>query len=109
MEGLFLQWQTSQFILILCLYKKCQNSRSTSVSENNSKKFVLPAGKYSYPFQFQLPPNLPSSYEGEFGYVRYYVKAVITKPWRLDYVTKTAFSVLSALDLNAVPEANVRF
>lgn len=71
------------------------------------KKFVLPAGKYSYPFRFQLPPSLPSSYEGEYGYVRYYIKAAIIKPWRMDHVTKTAFTVSSVLDLNSLPQASV--
>lgn len=32
---------------------------------------TLPPGSHRMPFQFQLPPQLPSSYEGEYGYVRY--------------------------------------
>ena len=38
---------------------------------------VLPAGQYVYPFQFQLPQLLPSSYEGGVGHVRYQLKATI--------------------------------
>lgn len=75
-------------------------------NERNSKKFVLPAGKYNYPFRFQLPPFLPSSFEGEYGHIRYYIKAAIMKPWRMNHVTKTAFTVSSILDLNSIPEAN---
>ncbi|XP_052099690.1 arrestin domain-containing protein 3-like [Mytilus californianus] len=81
----------------------------TAVLKNHEKcgtKFVLPAGKYSYPFRFQLPSSLPSSYEGEYGYVRYYVKAAIMKPWRIDHVAKTAFTVSSVLDLNSLPQAS---
>ncbi|XP_076102113.1 arrestin domain-containing protein 3-like [Mytilus galloprovincialis] len=81
----------------------------TTVLKNHDKcgkKFVLPAGKYSYPFRFQLPSSLPSSYEGEYGYVRYYIKAAIIKPWRMDHVTKTAFTVSSVLDLNSLPQAS---
>lgn len=73
----------------------------------NQKKIILPPGKYSYPFQFQLPPNLPSSFEGQHGYIRYWVKATIEKPWSYEHVTKTAFSVISALDLNSLPDASV--
>ncbi|KAK3097174.1 hypothetical protein FSP39_007115 [Pinctada imbricata] len=75
-------------------------------SEEHNKRIILPPGKYSYPFQFQLPPNLPSSFEGQYGYVRYWVKATVEKPWSFDHVTKTAFSVISALDLNSLPDAN---
>lgn len=67
----------------------------------------MPTGKYSYPFQFQLPPNLPTSFEGEYGHVRYWVRASIEKPWKFDHMTKKAFTVVSALDLNSLPEANV--
>jgi len=74
-----------------------------------SNKFVLPAGNYSYPFQFQLPPNLPSSFEGYYGHVRYWVRGTIDKPWNFDHMTKTPFTVVSALDLNSLPEANVSY
>lgn len=32
---------------------------------------LLPAGKHSIRFSFRLPTNLPSSFEGDYGYVRY--------------------------------------
>ena len=60
-----------------------------------------------FPFNFVLPPDLPSSYEGGTGYVRYHVKAVIDKPWKFDHTTKQAFTVISILDLNTDPNAQV--
>lgn len=69
---------------------------------------ILPAGSYSYPFQFKLPTNLPSSFEGVIGYVRYTMTAVIDKPWKFDHTTKAPFTVLSILDLNLEPNASVR-
>lgn len=38
---------------------------------------LLPEGVHSMPFSFQLPTNLPSTYEGDYGYVRYKVCACI--------------------------------
>lgn len=68
----------------------------------------LAQGEYSYPFQCQLPPTLPSSFEGEFGHIRYTVKAVMDRPWKFDSDAKAAFTVVAPLDLNTVPQAKVR-
>lgn len=69
----------------------------------------LPAGHYEYPFQFQLPASLPSSFEGAHGNVRYFLKSTIDKPWKFDHVTKRPFTIISNMDLNLVPAASVRF
>lgn len=43
---------------------------------------LLP-GNYSFPFQFPLPPHsLPTSFEGPYGSVRYWLQAVVDRPWR---------------------------
>jgi hypothetical protein len=67
----------------------------------------LPAGQHVYPFSFQLPPNLPSSFEGGTGHVRYSIKGTIDKPWKFDHTTKRPLTVLASLDLNTQPNAEV--
>ena len=67
----------------------------------------LPPGQHVYPFTFQLPPNLPSSFEGGEGFVRYSIKGTIDKPWKFDHDTKRLFTVTSPLDLNEYPTAAV--
>lgn len=68
-----------------------------------------PEGVHTYPFTLPLDESLPSSFEGKYGYVRYLCKATIEKPWKFDHDTKTAFTVLSQLDLNYEPaELRVR-
>ncbi|KAK6179417.1 hypothetical protein SNE40_011782 [Patella caerulea] len=66
---------------------------------------VLPAGQYTYPFQFQLPSNIPSSFEGQYGHIRYYIKVMIEKPWRCDYTCQKVYTVICPLDLNRDPAA----
>ncbi|XP_052795426.1 arrestin domain-containing protein 3-like isoform X2 [Mya arenaria] len=73
---------------------------------DGEEKCYLPAGRYSYPFQCQLPGRLPCSFEGEYGYVRYWVKAAIHKGRQIVQKTSVPFSVLSPLDLNGVPDSN---
>lgn len=63
-------------------------------------KIVLSEGEHCYPFTTTLPPKLPSSFEGEFGHIRYTVKVVIDRPWKFDHEIKSAFTVISPVDLN---------
>ncbi|KAI9138523.1 hypothetical protein BKA69DRAFT_1169012, partial [Paraphysoderma sedebokerense] len=58
----------------------------------------MPAGMYQFPFQFQLPPDLESSFQGDHGYIRYQVKAFFDRPWRFDYNHVHPFTVLKPLD-----------
>ncbi|CAI4230406.1 unnamed protein product [Auanema sp. JU1783] len=38
----------------------------------------IPVGKHQFPLQIQLPDHLPSSYESQFGTVRYQVKVTLS-------------------------------
>lgn len=67
----------------------------------------LPAGTHSYPFTCALPPTLPSSFEGEFGHVRYTIKVTLDRPWKFDQDMKMAFTVISPVDLNVNPRVKV--
>ncbi|XP_078330339.1 arrestin domain-containing protein 17-like [Crassostrea virginica] len=69
-------------------------------------EYILPPGQHYFPFSFILPPGLPSSFEGEYGQVRYLVRGTIDRPWRFDDHCVRAFTVLSPLDLNHQPMAN---
>lgn len=35
---------------------------------------------YAFPFQFTVPPSIPSSFKGKFGSIEYYIKAVLHQP-----------------------------
>lgn len=59
---------------------------------------TLTAGRKELPFTFELPKTCPTSFEGDFGHIRYSCRAIIDRPW--DHVTKKAFTVIFVRDLN---------
>ncbi|XP_058825942.1 arrestin domain-containing protein 17 [Topomyia yanbarensis] len=75
----------------------------------NSNEIELPAGTHSYPFTCALPPTLPSSFEGEWGFVRYTIKVTLDRPWKFDQDLKMAFTVVSPVDLNQNPRVKDPF
>ncbi|XP_056428871.1 arrestin domain-containing protein 2 isoform X2 [Hyla sarda] len=67
---------------------------------DNGTLNVLPAGKHEFPFTFQLPENLVTSFEGKHGCVRYWVKAKLHRPWSTVKKTKKDFTVIEPIDIN---------
>ncbi|XP_063627196.1 arrestin domain-containing protein 17-like [Cydia splendana] len=60
-------------------------------------------GKHEYPFNFPLPANCPSSFEGQHGHIRYEIKAVVDRAFKTDQEKKVRLRVIAPLDLNADP------
>lgn len=71
----------------------------------NSGETELAPGAHTYPFTCALPPSLPSSFEGEYGHVRYTIKVTLDRPWKFDQDSKMAFTVISPVDLNLMEKA----
>ncbi|CAH1406990.1 unnamed protein product [Nezara viridula] len=61
-------------------------------------------GKHVFPFSFTLPAQLPPSFAGRYGYVRYYCEAALLR-WRLRDSRRAYFSVTNLADLNQEPKA----
>ena len=75
-----------------------------------STDLYLEAGDYSYPFQIMLPPNLPTSFEHEYGQIRYSISATIDIPWAFDKHTVKSFTVINVCDLNLLgPQLRIPF
>lgn len=69
---------------------------------------VLAAGEYSFPFEFRIPEdNLPTTFEGKHGCVKYWLKAIIDRPWKEDKTVMEALNVVERIDVNQ-PEFLVR-
>lgn len=66
----------------------------------NIGSLEIPAGLHTYKFACALPAQLPTSFEGTYGQIRYTMNVVLERPWKFDQTYKVAFTVLKELDLN---------
>ena len=68
---------------------------------------TITAGVHQYQFSFDLPKgHLPSSYEGKYGAIRYWVQLQIERSW-FSVDRHKAITVLDNININT-PELNVR-
>ncbi|XP_065604737.1 arrestin domain-containing protein 2 isoform X1 [Cyrtonyx montezumae] len=67
---------------------------------DNGEVTVLQAGRHEFPFTFQLPETLATSFEGKHGSVRYWVKAKLHRPWATVKKVKKEFTVIDPIDIN---------
>lgn len=80
-----------------------------SVSVISDGTSDLAVGNHSFDFTLNLPNNLPSSLEGNHGYVRYTAKVILKRKYKIDLCYKISFTVLSHTDLNINPQMSVIF
>ncbi|XP_037923676.1 arrestin domain-containing protein 1-like isoform X2 [Hermetia illucens] len=71
------------------------------LGSEESKPFTLSSGVHSFPFQFLLPENLPSSLKTEFGRISYDILLTVVNPLALNHVCIKSIRVNYALDLNS--------
>lgn len=69
---------------------------------------MLQPGTYNYAFQCNLPIGLPTSVEGDHGYIRYSVILTLDRPLWSDQDFKEQFTVINPLNLNVQPTLRVR-
>ncbi|KAL4233432.1 Arrestin domain-containing protein 1 [Mactra antiquata] len=75
--------------------------------DKDSNDDLLHSGSHYFPFEFSLPPKLPSSFKGKHGRLRYYVRMTITTPGGPHHERTSKFAVISNLDLNKEPDASL--
>uniref|UniRef100_A0A182Q197 Arrestin C-terminal-like domain-containing protein n=1 Tax=Anopheles farauti TaxID=69004 RepID=A0A182Q197_9DIPT len=70
-------------------------------SQHSGTPTELPAGEHIYEFACDLPPHLPTSFEGSYGHCRYTAQVVMDRPWKFNLTYRVGFTVIQPLDLNA--------
>ncbi|KAL7750853.1 hypothetical protein RI367_003812 [Sorochytrium milnesiophthora] len=96
--------QTTTYHATLNIFDMVMNfwgSPDTGVSVPGS---TLPPGEYVFPYAFNLPLGIPSSFEegGSSGHIRYKLKGIIDIPFGTDYETITLLVVNAPLSLNRI-------
>ncbi|XP_071483476.1 arrestin domain-containing protein 3-like [Diadema antillarum] len=90
-------WKIPYFKQEIILRGEGKNNKAAS-------RMKLPMGDHRFPFQFQLPmQSMPPPFEGTVGYVRYYIKTTIDRPWKFDHKVHRFFSIWTVKDLNLMP------
>ncbi|XP_038628568.1 arrestin domain-containing protein 2 [Tachyglossus aculeatus] len=86
--------------------------RDTLLDADTGDTTVLQPGRHEFPFSFQLPETLVTSFEGKHGNVRYCVKAKLHRPWATAKRAKKEFTVIEPIDINTpallAPQAGVK-
>lgn len=70
---------------------------------NIDKPISISPGVYTYPFESNLPTNLPTSCEGKYGFIRYFASVHIVRPSLPIQIQTVPFTVIKPYNLNAVP------
>lgn len=65
---------------------------------------TLARGTHKFEFSFQLPSELPASFETSHGHINYHIETGLDSPWGFDEKFKTEFTVVRCDDLNLSPE-----
>ncbi|KAI9008399.1 hypothetical protein BC832DRAFT_423010 [Gaertneriomyces semiglobifer] len=88
---------TSQNVSTMTLFKEIQTFIGSAVPSDPAVSVA--AGEQRFPFAFRVPPSqLPASFEGPYGRVRYEVAAVCARPHHLNKLTFLNLTVPSTTD-----------
>lgn len=79
------------------------------LGSNQSTEINLFAGVHTYPFEFILPKEIPSTFKGKFGYVRYTIKAALKFKRKFEQEVEIEFIVITNVDLDRIPGSKVGF
>lgn len=74
-----------------------------SCSHIVSDSTTVATGVYTYPFEIDLPDNLPTSCESKYGFIRYLASVNIIRPKQPVQTQTIAFTVIKPHNLNASP------
>jgi hypothetical protein len=74
-----------------------------NIPNSGSAELYLDAGELALPFEIPIPGAMPTSFEHEYGRIRYVLHAIIHIPWSFDRYTSKLITVINQLNLNATP------
>lgn len=92
----------------MCFLKIKKQQKSYSLPLFLSDKVeIVPSGTHDYSFMCTLPPDLPSSFIGSFGNIKYKANVVICISLWPDKKFSEKFTVFKPVNLNDFPSLQV--
>ncbi|XP_071487793.1 arrestin domain-containing protein 3-like [Diadema antillarum] len=80
----------------------------TGANVFSATRLELAAGNHTFPFQLTLPSlHTPPPIESKYGWVRYYLTAVIERPWKFSHKTRRYLCIWSIKNMNSIPSVFV--
>nr|XP_029732935.1 arrestin domain-containing protein 17-like [Aedes albopictus] len=73
------------------------------LGSRNVPAITIPQGTHAHKFSCPLPDSLPTSFEGQYGHIRYTITVMIERPTQQSTTYREAFTVLRAVNLNNNP------
>lgn len=85
------------------------NEKKTLLEKNefSDEPALLEPGNHSFAFDFQLPSDIPTSFEQPKGSIRYWIGTCIDMPWSLKHYLYRGFTIIKPLDLNSLPNLHL--
>lgn len=71
------------------------NDEYLIASKKQDTDLYLEMGEYTFPFEFNLPDKLPTSFEHDIGHIRYTLKGVIDTPHTFKKLALKSFTLLN--------------
>lgn len=93
--------------MVICINMYLYNIISTKQLIFTGDSFELLQGDYDYKFQYNLPNDLPSSYEGDWGSIKYTIKVILDIPLGFDDGGEIKLHIQSPINLNLIPYLEV--
>ncbi|XP_055550746.1 arrestin domain-containing protein 4-like [Wyeomyia smithii] len=79
------------------------NALTYVVGGPNGPVLEIPPGSHTFKFACPLPVTLPTSFEGQFGHVRYTITVVVERPTYQNTSHREGLTVLRQVNLNDEP------
>lgn len=77
-----------------------QMYKMSNVPWISGPSFTLPEGLTSYEFSFNLKAELPSSFSGGSGKIKYKMEFTVDKPWKFDEKQTIVLNIIQTVNLN---------
>jgi len=83
-----------------CIKPSMTSSTTSLPATATDEGVILAAGNHGFQFDYTLPRDVPGTFQGRWGDIKYTVKATLRRPCRFDIEREAELTVRAHLDVN---------